>query len=179
MSMSEDKIVITVKDPKYPLASVDKKRPGNQVLVDANNKVLKVVTVCGKSLTEQAHRNETNINYILEDYRKTGLLKHAKDYEGKYDDVSVQDFQDAMFLVKRASDMFNDLPNDIRQRFGNDPGQFIQFTQNPENKAEMEKMGIIKGNDGLKADNTPSGAPVVDTAGPDGVVGTVDDVKPS
>lgn len=114
----------------------------------------------GPGLTEQAHKKECDMNYILKDYRKTGLIRHAKEYQGKYDDVSVQDFQEAMFTVKNAQNMFNELPADIRQRFGNDPGAFLGFVQNPDNKTEMEKMGILKGNDGVDVSGALTGAPV-------------------
>ena len=31
----------------------------------------------GKGLTEQSHAKETDINYILKDYVRTGYMKHA------------------------------------------------------------------------------------------------------
>ena len=113
----------------------------------------------GEGLTEQSHKNETDMNYILKDYVKTGLIKHAKEHEGKYDDVSVQDFQEAMFIVAEANNMFQDLPGEIRKSFGNDPSRFLEFTQNPDNLDAMQKMGILKGNDGLDISGAQTMAP--------------------
>lgn len=103
----------------------------------------------GKGLTEQAHKNETDMNYILRDYTKTGYIKHAKEHEGKYDDISVQDFQEAMFTVTAAQNLFNDLPAEIKKEFGQDPAQFLEFVQNPDNEGYMNSLGILKGNDGI------------------------------
>lgn len=114
---------------------------------------------CGPGLTEQSHAKETDINYILRDYAKTGFMKHAKDYQGMYDDVAVNDFQEAMFIVTNAQNMFNELPADLRKRFGHDPAEFLSFVQNPNNVDEMAKLGILKGNDGLDISGTAVNVP--------------------
>lgn len=120
----------------------------------------------GKGLTEQSHKQQCDINYILRDYHKTGLVKHAAKHQGRYDDVTVQDFQEAMFLVTNAQRMFMELPADMRHRFQNDPGQFLGFVQDPANAAEMAEMGILKGNDGLDVSGAAVGTPVKPPAPP-------------
>jgi phage internal scaffolding protein len=114
----------------------------------------------GDSLTEQAHKNETDMNYILRDYKRTGFIRHAKDNQGRYDDVSVQDFQDAMFIVAEANNMFAELPSAVRKGFNNDPAAFLGFVQNPENQGKLQEMGIIKGNDGVDLQGMPTKAPL-------------------
>lgn len=114
----------------------------------------------GPGKTEQAHKNECDMNFILRDYTRTGFIRHAKNNQGRYDDVSVSSFQDAMFLVTQAKNMFNELPSQVRKRFGNDPSEFLGFVQNPENKEEMAKLGILKGNDGVDLSGVPTKAPV-------------------
>jgi phage internal scaffolding protein len=114
----------------------------------------------GKGLTEQAHKEECDINYILRDYARTGFIKHAKEHEGKYDDFSVQDFQEAMFIVAQANSMFEELPGQVRKEFNNDPKQFLGFVQNPDNKERMEKMGILRGNDGIDMHGVATNAPI-------------------
>ena len=88
----------------------------------------------GKGLTEQSHKHETDINYILKEYTRTGFINHAKQNEGRYDDISVQDFQEAMFIVSDATNMFAELPGQIRKEFKNSPSQFLDFVQNPNNR---------------------------------------------
>lgn len=114
----------------------------------------------GETMTEQAHKKQCDMNYIVRDYAKTGLLKHVKQNAGRYDDVSVQDFQQAMFIVKNAKNLFDQLPSGTRKRFNNDPKEFLNFTQDPKNRDEMQKLGMLKGNDGKKIDGKPSGAAV-------------------
>ena len=113
----------------------------------------------GEGKTEQAHKHETDMNYILRDYARTGLIKHAQQHAGRYDDVSVQDFQEAMFIVKEAQNMFDNLPGQIRKRFGQDPAAFLEFVQNPENKDEMQRLGILRGNDGVDINGAITNAP--------------------
>ena len=67
-----------------------------------------------------------------------------------------------MELVAESKTMFEELPSGIRKKFGNDPGTFLEFVENPANKAELQDMGVIMGNDGLDRDGKPSGAPVKD-----------------
>ena len=135
--------------------------------------VTKRVTLdCGPGLTEQNQTIHTDINYILRQYQKTGSIEHAKTFQGQYDDVSVQDFTEAMNMVTEATDMFNELPSSIRKITGS-PAGFLEFTQDPANAEKLQEMGLIAGNDGLTAEGTPSGAPVDPTPAPTPVDTTV------
>ena len=108
----------------------------------------------------------TDINKLLEPAIQQGLLRHATKFEGEYDDLPAGDYQDAMFKVAQAKSMFEQLPASIRAKHKNDPGKFLEWSQDPANSQEMLDMGILKGNDGfrpvdLKAPQgakTPSGA---------------------
>jgi phage internal scaffolding protein len=117
---------------------------------------------CGKGLTEQSHKNQTDMNYILSDYQRTGLLKHAKDNQGRYDDISPIDFREAMEVVANSKSMFEELPSNIRKEFDNKPDKFLEFVQNPDNKTRMQKLGILKGNDGIDISGAKTMAPVPD-----------------
>jgi hypothetical protein len=103
----------------------------------------------GKGLTEQAHKNECDMNVILRDYQRTGFIKHAKEHEGRYDDVSAVDFQQAMITVANVKSMFEELPANFRKEFENNPSNFLAFAQDPNNGPMMQEMGIIRGNDGF------------------------------
>ena len=120
----------------------------------------------GPGLTEQAHKNETDVNYILKDYVRTGFIKHAKENQGKYDDISVQDFQEAMFIVAEANSMFEELPGQVRKEFKNDPSRFLEFVQNPNNAEKMQELGILKGNDGMDLKGVPTSAPLAPNEAP-------------
>lgn len=124
---------------------------------------------CGKSLTEQAHKKECDMNHILRQYQATGMVRHAKEHEGKYDDVTSQDFQSAMFIVTEAQQMFDSLPANMRKRFANSPAEFMDFVHNPANKEEMLKMGVLVGNDGIDVSGAVTTAPVDTQTAPEKV----------
>lgn len=129
----------------------------------AFRKSKRVTLETGKGLTEQSHARECDINYILKDYVKTGLIKHAKENQGRYDDVTSADFQNAMFIVAQGKNMFEELPAQIRKSFSNDVSAFLEFAQNPNNGQALEKMGILKGNDGFDMSGAPTLAPTETT----------------
>ena len=129
------------------------------------NKALSVtkrsVLHCSENITEQAQAQSTDINFILRKYQKTGTLEHAKQYQGQYDDVSVQDFTQAMNMVTEAQQMFDELPSSVRT-LTKSPQGFLEFTQNPENKDQMIEMGLIQGNDGIDGQGAPITSPTAD-----------------
>lgn len=100
----------------------------------------------GPSMTHQANAAECDINRIMQKYEKTGVLEHRNKFEGQYGDFTElpQDYHASMNAVLAAGDMFMTLPAQIRRRFGNDAGAFLDFVGNPDNKSEMEKLGLTK-----------------------------------
>lgn len=114
----------------------------------------------GEGLTEQAHKNQCDINMILKDYQRTGFIQHAKKHQGKYDDVSAIDFQKAQNTVANVKTLFERLPALIRAEFNHEPGAFLEYVQNPANAKKLQQRGILKGNDGIDISGAPSKAPV-------------------
>lgn len=99
------------------------------------------------SMTKQAHREECDINNILKQYRQTGVIKHinAKAAQGSYQDLpDPVDFQEALNMVLRSEDSFATLPALVRDRFSNNPEQFLEFLADPANRLEAEKLGLIR-----------------------------------
>lgn len=96
-----------------------------------------------KTLVQQSSRDETDINRIMAKYEKTGVLTHVARYAGQYGDFSgVPDYKAGMEIVMAADDMFMSLPAKIRDRFNNDPAQFIEFATDEKNQDEMRSMGL-------------------------------------
>ena len=141
------------------IVKVDSRKMNKPKLASRIANQISVKVHTGKTMTEQSHREETDMNHILRDYVRTGLIKHAKDFEGKYDDIAAQDFQEAMFTVATAQSMFEELPAAIRKRFSNDPSRFLEFVHNPANANEMARLGILKGNDGIDVKGAATLAP--------------------
>ncbi len=100
---------------------------------------------CEKGLTKQSFKDECDINNILKKYEKSGILEHANKYQGQYADVTgTVDYQTALNTVMAAKDMFMSLPASIRTMFDNDPHEFLEFAQDPENQEAMIEMGLAE-----------------------------------
>nr|QJB20409.1 MAG: internal scaffolding protein [Microvirus sp.] len=95
------------------------------------------------SHVQQNMADETDINNIMSKYQKHGVLTHVNRYAGQYGDFSgVPDYKTGLERVQAAEEMFQSLPAKIRDRFGNDPAQFIDFATDASNIDEMRKMGL-------------------------------------
>ncbi len=108
------------------------------------------------SLTVQADKDRCCVNNIMARFRKTGLVDHIRQHEGRYVDVATaNDFQDAMNIVAQGQQSFELLPSEIRKRFDNDPSEFLKFVHDPDNAADLVKMGLATALDVEPASPTP------------------------
>ena len=103
---------------------------------------LRVAIATGDGLTEQNHKDETDINKIVRKYNKTGLIDHLNQFEKQYGDMTGYDYQDAMNTVAAANTMFEGLPSAIRNKFDNDPSKFINFVDDEANADKLVEMGL-------------------------------------
>lgn len=95
-------------------------------------------------VTEQAHKDRCNVQSIINRYAKTGLLEHVSTFEGDYGDMKGSDFKEMMDRVVSVNQKFQEFPSDIRKRFDHDPAKFLDFFDDPRNKDEALKMGLIR-----------------------------------
>lgn len=102
--------------------------------------------------TQQQFKDESDINTIVRNFGITGQLPQdlAVPQEGDFSDVG--NFHDAMNVVRAAEESFMQMPANVRDRFANDPGKFLEYVNDPDNKDEAMKLGIL---------NPASGEPVV------------------
>jgi phage internal scaffolding protein len=110
---------------------------GNQLGIDKGNHVFE------ESKTEQAHKSEVDINNIVKRAGAGELIAKVNALQNwTYDDVTNNDFQEAMNAIIKARDTFSAVPSQIRKRFNNDPAAFMDFVRNPDNKQELVEMGL-------------------------------------
>jgi len=101
-------------------------------------------TVCTEPGARQSELAETDINRIVAQFHKTGLLP-AGFAEGVFADVSaIGDYRDAVERVRLAELEFMKLPPQVRSKFDNDLLAFVEFAVAPENRAEMEALGLLE-----------------------------------
>lgn len=92
---------------------------------------------------QQHLADETDINNIMRKYQKTGELRHVTSMAGEYGDFSnAPDYKTAMEQIIAADNLFMELPAAVRDRFGNDPANFIEFATDEKNIEELRKMGL-------------------------------------
>lgn len=98
---------------------------------------------CGLiSRTKQAHKEECDINNIMAKYIKTGLIEHAKKHQGEYGFATSTDFKESIDIINKAQKMFDELPAKARKKFENDPAEFLDFVQDPENEDQLYDLGL-------------------------------------
>jgi phage internal scaffolding protein len=92
---------------------------------------------------QQHHRDECDINVILERFGKTGQVP-VNAISGNYGDFSgVHDYHTAMNALIAAEHEFAALPANIRNRFDNEPSKLIEFMNDDQNLAEAQKLGLV------------------------------------
>lgn len=124
----------------------------------------RTVSFSTPSLTHQSFKDECDIGNIMKRYLRTGVLTHLTSLQARYGDLSnLPDYHTALNTVIQAQDSFDALPAVIRARFFNDPGQFMDFVSNPENRDEMVKLGMIESQ---KQDDQSLAQPIRSEAAP-------------
>ena len=96
------------------------------------------------SMTQQNFKDEVDINTIVERFGLTGKLPDDLREPSYGDYTEVEDFQTAMNAVIKAKEEFMKLPGNIRARFENDPQQYLEFFDNPDNRDEAISLGLVK-----------------------------------
>lgn len=96
-----------------------------------------------ESVVQQQFAEECDINTIVKRFGLTGELPNGVGMPVSGDFTGVSDFHTAMTLVRQAQEGFMQLSADVRERFANDPARVLAFLENPENREEAIKLGIV------------------------------------
>lgn len=98
----------------------------------------------GETMTQRQFQEDTDVNKIMQKYKKLGQITHINSKTGVYADITeIGSYDEALHKVLRANSAFNDLPSVVRNRFANDPQQLISFLADPRNDDEARKLGLI------------------------------------
>lgn len=97
-----------------------------------------------KVMTDQKYKNSCDINNIVKQFAKTGILP-TNNKMPQYGDFSAIPTLEAAFdTAQTAVDAFLSLPATIRKLLDNDPANLEKFVSNEENKEICEKYGLIE-----------------------------------
>lgn len=96
----------------------------------------------GTTLTKQAFKDQTNVNNILKKHavNQTQLpaLIQSNPTFGTFG--APQSLLEAYDTVKKAETQFSALPARVREKFQNDPAQFLAFAQDPSKRGDLQKL---------------------------------------
>lgn len=96
------------------------------------------------TLAQQNAKDECDINTIVRRFGLTGELPNNVRMPKYGDFTNVTTYHDAMNAVIAANESFMQLPADVRSRFNNDAGAFVDFCSDESNRAEAEKLGLVQ-----------------------------------
>jgi len=96
-----------------------------------------------ESVVQQQFAEECDINTIVRRFGLTGELPNGVAMPMVGDFTAVTDFQSAMNVVRQAEEAFMTLPGEVRARFVNDPQRVLQFLEDPANRDEAVKLGLV------------------------------------
>lgn len=121
--------------------------------------------------TKQEFKAECDINNILAQYRQTGMVRHISGQaaQGRYEHLPEPvDFQEALHQVEAARASFMSLPANVRDRFHNEPVEFLAFIADQANREEAVKLGLVVPPAPVPAPVVPPAAPAAPAAPPEG-----------
>lgn len=107
-----------------------------------------------KTLAQQHFRDETDINTIVERFHITGELPTTVRMPTYADFGGPFDFQTAMNAIRSAEESFAAMPANVRARFHNNPAEFVDFCDDPENLSEARRLGLVPAAEVKKAPET-------------------------
>jgi len=94
--------------------------------------------------TKQSFKDECDINTIMRRYIQSGEMPVLNQKAPQYLDCTGIDYQQAMEFIAGAKTLFGEMPADIREKFENDPAQFLDFCSQEKNRPEMAEMGLLR-----------------------------------
>lgn len=115
------------------------------------------------SLAKQSFAEEADINTIVKRFGLTGQLPSDVRMPVSGDFTEITDFHQAMNAVRQAEESFMEMPAHVRARFNNDPGLFVDFCMDDNNREEAVKLGLVP----------PKAVPAAAPAAPTGASGAV------
>lgn len=97
----------------------------------------------GESMTQQHFAQEADIKTIIKKHDRTGIISHVARGAAHYGDYSeVNEYREALDIVRQADASFMGLPSELRAMFDNNAGDFYEFVTNPANEEKMIELGL-------------------------------------
>jgi len=92
--------------------------------------------------TKQADAEKSDINNIMKKFLKTGVMTFTNKNEPQYGFANSETFHESLEIIRKSEEMFQELPSKLRQKFNHDPGEFLDFVSNEENRDKLYDLGL-------------------------------------
>lgn len=98
------------------------------------------------SMTEQAHKDEFDINRLIKRATKTGVLATVDQIRDVYygDFTMVDQAFENHLKIKEAEEHFASLPADVRDYFHNDPKRLLLALGDEKQFNRLVELGLVK-----------------------------------
>lgn len=96
-----------------------------------------------ENMTQQQFKDECDINEIVRRFGLGHKMPESVRIPQYGDFTQIDDYHSACNAIAEAGEAFDALPSDLRKRFQNDPGQFVDFCLNEGNRDELVKLGLV------------------------------------
>lgn len=93
-----------------------------------------------ESRTNQADAEAADINNIMKRYNYN-QLPDVPAVVGEFSQIT--DYHEMALAVRQAEGAFQQLPGALRERFGNNPQTLINFLDDPKNRDEAVRLGLV------------------------------------
>lgn len=90
--------------------------------------------------TKQSFADSCDVNKILKKAQQTGVISHYEMHKRQYGDFESFDFLEASLKITKGREIFEALPSEVRNEFGNSPAAFFSYVNDPENKLNLDKL---------------------------------------
>lgn len=117
------------------------------------------------SKTQQQFKEQADINTIVKNFGVTGRVPVVARTPLIVDFDAPLDYRMMVDVLRDAQQKFMELPAKVRSRFANDPGEFVDFVQNPDNLDELRRMGLALEKPHVAAEGGKSGSSSGEQAG--------------
>lgn len=123
------------------------------------------------SRTKQSFKDGSDSRAIVRKYLSTGNVDVLMQNRGtaRYGDfTSSRDYLEAMSQLRRAQELFEQLPSAVRDYVDNDPAALLDLVHDPERIEEVRKLGLIPEVEAPAPVPAPPAAPAAPTPPVDG-----------
>lgn len=112
----------------------------------ATKKRIRVMLTCkDKTRTIQSAKKECDINEIMANWKRTGVISHGQTQAPRYDDLTVVagDYHTATNEILAADEAFMALPAAVRKSFHNNPGELLDNLEEPATLEILHDAGLL------------------------------------